>query len=62
MPLKYDTPTNPENVVVMLSKLKQTVLNEDSREVMVAVKHFNRFLTHPEHWANNWEDRDASTL
>lgn len=56
MPLNLKQETDPDAVVNILEALKKAVLNEGSREVMVAVKYFNRFLARPEFWARNWED------
>lgn len=58
MPLDMTQEPDPDKVVNILEDLKKAILNEDSREVMVAVKFFNRFLAIPEYWVRNWEGKE----
>lgn len=57
MPLDKSQKPDPDKVLNILEDLKRAILNEDSREVMVAVKYFNRFLARPEYWARNWKEK-----
>lgn len=61
MSLSMTQKPDPDKVLNILEDLKKAILNEDSREVMVAVKFFNRFLARPEYWARNWTDGRNST-